>query len=100
MVASDLPSEEFLTRYTEASVSHGYLLAVLERMRRSSEEHGQGTTAWTLAVLEHLLCALEFGSEEHMTLHNVVATFVEQGLAYREPPPAAVTAYTVHAGEL
>lgn len=96
----EVPSEEYLARYTQASFSHGYLLAVLERMRRTSEEHGQETTAWTVAVLEHLLCALEFGSAEHMALHNVVATFVEQGLTYREPPAAAVTAFDVHAGEL
>ena len=99
-VSSELPSEDFLSRYAGASVSHGYLLAVLERLRRSSEDAGNDTAAWSMAVIQHMLDALPFGSVEHMALHNVVASFVEEGLSFREPSLAAVTAFEVHAGDL
>lgn len=97
---SSFDQEEFFARVARASVSHGYLLAVLERLRSSAQESGEVTSAWALSLLEHMLCALPFGSAEHMALHNVAAEFIEQGVSYCPPAPPAKTAFDVHAGDL
>jgi len=93
-------SDEFVSRVARASVSHGYLLAVLERLRLSSHESGEETSAWALSLLEHMLAVLPFGSAEHMALHNVAAEFIESGLQHCPPTPAATTAFKVHGGDL
>lgn len=93
-------SDEFVSRVARASVSHGYLLAVLERLRSSALESGEETSAWALSLLQHMLSELPFGSPEHMALHNVAAEFIERGLQHCPPTPAATTAFDVHAGDL
>jgi hypothetical protein len=93
---NDLDEEAFQAA-TRASKARGEVLALFEQLRKDAENIGENGHAWTLALIERMLCAFPDHTPEQAALHNLAVDAINRGVTHHPSAPDAALAYALHA---